>query len=538
MSEKKESTDPVKTLIIYTDAGAGPTNPGFGGWGLHGYMSVPKETKQGNGHGSHVLSASGYVPKNVAKVTEEAELKDSDILRYYDCVGTLGANVGNNFGELSAANRALELAVQEKPDHVVIRPDSMYVVGGATGGALKWKKANWKRPDGGDRKYAETWQEHLSLQQQLKDAGTTVTYSWVKGHRGEPGNELADTYASIGVLASKQGLSFTEINKSDPKGYWKYDVGRPPFLHHSKTYFVGNSSGNESGVYYAGNHGKDDEMMGVQSVDGEFSVIKLEEPDTLLEEIRQQAIDLATKREADTPPFYYASLAAIYNSKFHQVATKFGRNALYAPSPEHNSLRSVIPIKIEEEAAADPRARTAKKKKTDNPYVVTDVRPYLLCWRVLEQMELLRALLQRYEDNDPTLIRTDVTSSLYETVEVKKKLRTQLKDEFKVGFRRLEVTANYDVGAGVKQTDIYLTTPSDLPIRNVLKRIEDNNPSVEVITWKESDEAFRYATVVKQDGAIGIWCGMFSNLRYLFIDKVKALRALEEQDAKSVTKES
>lgn len=529
-SSKDKKTGPFKTLVLYTDAGARPTNPGFGGWGMHGYMCVPKESKQGNGHSSHVLSESGYVPKNIAKVSDDVALQDTDVLRYYDCVGTLGAMVGNNFGELEAANQALELALVEKPDHVVIRPDSMYVVDGAKGGALRWKERNWKRPDGGEYKYAKAWERHLALQEKLQEAGTKITYSWVKGHCGEPGNELADTYATIGVLASQRNLNFTEINKSDPKGYWKYDVDRPPFLHHNKLYFVGDETGNETGIYYAGNHGKEDELMGVQSVDGEFSVIKLDRPDTLLEEIRQQAIDLANEREAETPPFYYINLAAVYNSKFHQVATKFGRNALYAPSPTHNSLRSVIPIKIEEESTeVDPKAKTAKKKKTNEPYVVVDVKPYLLSWRVIEQMELLRSLLKRYEENDPTLIRTDITEVLYEKVEVKNKTRTRLKDEFKVGFKRLEVKVGYDVGKGLNHTDIFLTAPSDIPIRNTLKKIENDNASVEVITWRESDEAFRYATVVKAKGAIGIWCGAFANLRYLFMDRLKALKEAKER---------
>ena len=50
--------------VFYTDGGCGPTNPGFMGYGIHGYIYKFDKPKKGAGLVSHVLTSVGYVSKS------------------------------------------------------------------------------------------------------------------------------------------------------------------------------------------------------------------------------------------------------------------------------------------------------------------------------------------------------------------------------------------------------------------------------------------------------------------------------------------
>ncbi|PSF04767.1 ribonuclease HI [Marinobacter fuscus] len=137
-------------VVMYTD-GACKGNPGPGGWGV--------------------------------------------VLQYGDASKTLhgGENqTTNNRMELMAAIcglRALKRACE-----VELYTDSQYVRKGITEWLAGWKRNGWKTAAKKPVKNADLWQE--------LDAETrrhTVNWHWVKGHAGNPGNELADELANRGV---------------------------------------------------------------------------------------------------------------------------------------------------------------------------------------------------------------------------------------------------------------------------------------------------------------------------------------------------
>jgi hypothetical protein len=120
----------------------------------------------------------------------------------------------------------------------------------------------------------------------------------------------------------------------------------------------------------------------------------------------------------------------------------------------------------------------------------------------------------------PEIAITDLTPILYETVVKTSKKETTaltvLKDTYHVGFAALDVQANYkpDAATGeLYQEALRLTLGIDMLDRNGLRRLEKLNPKISLITWMESELAFRHATVIQVDDAIGIWAGMYSNIR-------------------------
>lgn len=133
------------TAVIYTD-GACKGNPGRGGWAA---------IIQQNGQRKVV---SGNHPQTT-----------------------------NNRMEMMAAIKGLEAV--ERSVRIVLNSDSTYVVNTMTKG--------WKRKTNQD-----LWEQldHLVADRQ-------VEWRWLKGHNGDPGNELADSVASkeAGLATSSDG---------------------------------------------------------------------------------------------------------------------------------------------------------------------------------------------------------------------------------------------------------------------------------------------------------------------------------------------
>ncbi len=137
-------------VVIYTD-GACKGNPGPGGWGaLLVYRGVEKALWGGE------------------------------------------AETTNNRMELTAVIRAL--AVLNRPCTVQIVTDSKYVMQGVESWLANWKRRGWLTASRQPVKNVDLWQQ---LDQQL--AGHQVSWEWVRGHTGHPGNERADALANQGV---------------------------------------------------------------------------------------------------------------------------------------------------------------------------------------------------------------------------------------------------------------------------------------------------------------------------------------------------
>jgi ribonuclease HI len=72
--------------------------------------------------------------------------------------------------------------------------DSEYVRKGITEWIAGWKARGWRTADKQPVKNVELWQRLDTL-----NAAHDVTWKWVKGHSGDPGNERADALANRGV---------------------------------------------------------------------------------------------------------------------------------------------------------------------------------------------------------------------------------------------------------------------------------------------------------------------------------------------------
>ena len=137
-------------VVIYTD-GACSRNPGPGGWGV-------------------VLQGGG----------RERELYGGDV------------QTTNNRMELMAAIQALEAL--RRPATVRLHTDSKYLLDGITKWVDGWQRNGWKTAAKKPVKNDDLWRRLIEAMKPHD-----VTWVWVKGHAGDPGNERADALARRGI---------------------------------------------------------------------------------------------------------------------------------------------------------------------------------------------------------------------------------------------------------------------------------------------------------------------------------------------------
>lgn len=98
----------------------------------------------------------------------------------------------NNRMELMAVIQGLKAL--KRRCYVVIHTDSQYVQKGMTEWLSGWKLRGWRTASRKPVKNADLWQELDALVQKHE-----VSWRWVRGHAGDPGNERADALANQGV---------------------------------------------------------------------------------------------------------------------------------------------------------------------------------------------------------------------------------------------------------------------------------------------------------------------------------------------------
>ena len=140
---------------IWTD-GACKGNPGPGGWGV-------------------LLRAGGH----------EKTLHGGE------------ARTTNNRMELLAVIEALRAL--RRPCRIVLHTDSQYVHKGITEWLTNWKRRGWRTADRQPVKNADLWQ-----MLDAAVAGHEISWRWVRGHAGDPGNERADQLANQGVEQARR----------------------------------------------------------------------------------------------------------------------------------------------------------------------------------------------------------------------------------------------------------------------------------------------------------------------------------------------
>jgi ribonuclease HI len=164
-------TNPIE---VYTDGGCKP-NPGRGGWGWAEYGRI-------------------YRNKQIIFVDSGGEYVST-----------------NNRMELTAIIEHLRGAPRGL--HYIIHSDSQYSLKGLISGGIKGKLRTpgvftgwlrgWIAKNFVGVKNEDLWRALVEIINIHLTKGTLLEFKYVKAHSGIPGNELADTLATIGISSLK-----------------------------------------------------------------------------------------------------------------------------------------------------------------------------------------------------------------------------------------------------------------------------------------------------------------------------------------------
>lgn len=489
-----EAPEAETGMVLYSDGGARPTSRGNGGYGLHGYMYKEEPPKKGPGKAGIALTKEGYVAKtdDVVSVTP---------IHYIDSFGSLGTSVTNNYAEMMGAMRGLQEASQYAVKRVKIMTDSKYVVEGINKNHKQWIRDNWMTMEGKERPNTELWKQLVATRDELAAKNVAIKFQWISGHqeKGTPdydigealGNDTADALATLGVMHNRKGTTEETIDRTTADGYWSYDSVRHPFLFHRRVYFNTMSQYNVPGQYYLGDHGKDDDLLGKRISDGCYAVVRLVTPDAAIEKVRAHQIEVSGNIDA----LAMMRLDNLFRPTTHAQVINHGVYAMEQKDPKRHDLYCI-----------------------DREPLSREIDPPRIAVRAIESLVALEEKLNWYLTKDPRAAVTDLTSILYETV-VKTPKKGEptssmvLLDKYNVGFAALATEANYPSEEGVKSASVSLSLGIDILDRNALKRLESESPKVSLISWLEGPNIFRYAVVIEASGNVGIWCGVYSNLR-------------------------
>lgn len=483
-------------VVIYCDASARP-NPGKIGLGAHGYFYYLN--KDDNNKGSFIeniiLTDKGYIDTNSDNY-KEVGLQDAKpvvAISYIDFLESMDFEGTNNKGESRCLRIVLERLKEFKFSKIHILCDSEYVVNGCKSWAEDWEKNDWKRRDGMPVLNSSEWKEILELLRYYK-SNTDFNISWVRGHNDDFGNVKADYLSVIAMNLSTSSIVRSEFKISDAKGYNKVKIDKHPFLNFKRLYFNSKEEFNILGSYFLADPGVNDIYIGKRLPETGFSVVKFNKKDELLDSVIKRQNDLSLDQNNN---IIMLKMDRLYHKDIYPYVKEFGGYCL---------LRD---------------KKTINLNFLDKKPLTVQMNPAGLSLRAIETFNFLDDLLERFikyseigfknDGNNIDLIVHDLTEILYDRKISKNKVSYELKKEFGVGVEKYIYTLNMDEHYNNKQFKIPLIFGLDILPRNNLKKLEDMNPTISLITWKDSSHSFRYATVINCDSGLGIWSNFFSD---------------------------
>lgn len=518
MSESAVPEASTEFAVLYTDGGFHQSKAA-GGWGVHGYVFNTTAPKVGTGLKDWIVTPKGYVSAkenigarrkhelwahpSLKELAEDPKVKNVNVTSYVDMLGSITEGATNNVAELTALMKGLEFVASRELDTVYIFTDSRYAQEGFMSWTVGWEANGWTKSDGGEVANVELWQRLVELKNQIKEKNIALHVEWIKGHAGKTeefdqdnlGNALADQYATMGCIAATKGESVEDSMIVEAKGYWKPKVEANRMLAHSRWYFNTFEAERQITpdgryIYHLGDHGKDDDFLGKRMADASFAVVYLKEPEPVMEKVREQQI---TEDQGNHNSLIIGRMDFIFKPAVYQELLKSGGRYLQR------------------------RNRNLDLYTHDKLQITKELRPPRLAFNLIEVMEVMETILnQVLTHNTARNMRvTDITDLIYEYSVKGKKTTCKIKPELTSAVKSLSADIAHPIESKGQSCPVSLTVGMDLPHRNALSALASSEPTVKVVTWIESNQAFRYATVVEAAGDAGIYAGFYSNLHLL-----------------------
>lgn len=482
----------ARSAVFYIDGSCRPTNPGYIGWGVHGYF-YNETTEKPVISEQFAHTTNGYVPATVTTLTQDAKFVAP--IEYLDGFGSCDQKFSNNIAEIKALYNLFDYIKRMNLDIVKIYTDSQYLRDCITDWCKRWEKNGWIKQDGSSVSNREFLEPTYTLFKSIKEAKVNINIYWIRAHTGHLGNERADILAGIGMSHSQQNRIFTSFELSPFKGFWKSDAERSPYNAFRRLYFNSLPEYNVPGVYYLSDSPEADYDPGTPSASSSYSVIYLNTPDPIIELVKQKQYEWS----AGSNVMALMKLDSIYSKQVYPWLDKYGTYPIVGDRNTHSLLT------------------------VDKRPITVQMNPVGLSLRAIDYFSMIEVLLQSFKENSETVQLDyfingaakvsicDITDKFFNTFPDKKgNIKVELRPEFVVGYREMKFNINIEHnGHPTPVTIPYLLGLDCLP-RNNLKHLESLHPKISLLTWNE-DSTIRYATIIESDIGIGIWSNYFAN---------------------------
>ena len=487
-------------MVAYTDGGCRP-NPGSSGSGVHAFIAEDTEDTKPKPlkitvdetvryflpttQGYQYCSKDGVLSTSYAK--KGMPVKPSYVLEMAESSSNIYTN---NYAEANAVLNALRLARRHNVDSIHIVADSEYVLKSVNVFRSKWEANGFMTQQGQPVKNQEVFKAIFKEYDACVLMGVIVTMAWIKGHSDHPGNHQADMLATIGVVKSQQGIDDSSITTFTQKEYWEPKRERHPVMSLKRMYFNRHYERNIPGVYYMGDPGKDDALIGKPLPETVYAVVKMKEPDPIIDSV----LKAQGRYEQDFNVTMMMKMESVFQPEAFRMITAHTSNAMIKDT---KSSGVTLP---------DGRPMTIER----NPIGVT--------MRAVDALNALESILDSYEVNtgisdvgDPgkhiDFTINDVTEYFYDIVTKGDTVKKVFKKDIVVGQKVLEVNLKF----GEQERKLPLRLGLDILERNGLKQLETSDPVLHVITWRESSVSLRYASVVLCNEGHAIWSNFYAD---------------------------
>lgn len=500
-------------IVVYSDGGCNP-NPGPGGWGVHAYVYDFSEVKKGIGLGQIVASDEGYCEKSYIGNTERDEdtvnklhelYKNDDIfksaqqvnvLSYQDRFGAVLEST-NQISELKAAieglNLVLELHDTTPFRECLLYSDSQYMLSGITKWIVNWLNNNWLNAEGEQVKNKEYWMELNLKTQAVFEAGINLRWGWVRGHSGDVGNEQADLNATAGITLANKRNTEPQARVYEGTGYWSQSVPYNRMFSQPNWYFISNAPDtilpDGRYIYCTGYHGIEDEYIGRRQGEASYTLLYTKDRWPVLDVVREYQNRLMRGKE---PAFIIGKLSNIKMSR-NMVELNYSHDLLLSRK----------------------RGRDYNLEMPSEDLITREVNPPRMSYTVVESFSNLALVLDDFVKGVDGLVVTEITDMFYSIDSSKKKPVTVFSKDITTSTTHIKVDVGYKTESRQGTSLVTLIFGKDLYVRNDLSALTERNPKIFVVTWAESANVFRYATILQAEDDIAITAGVYSNLRLL-----------------------
>lgn len=467
----------------------------LGSIGIHAYTYNNEAPKKGTGNPKVIPTANGYMTKAESEGTAKVTVG-----HYLDISGgyAKGYNSSNQT-ELRALMEGCKwlLADGAGLTDVKIFSDSKYTVQGSNDWLDKWRKNGWRTATGVEIKNKQMWIEAGDLLQLVKrQCVDGFSLEWVRGHNGNIGNEQADGLATKGLALAANGITDLQIKLSDIQGYWKTDNESPRILQAPRWYCSTTDLDyvDKDGrfIYMVGCHGskdKEDELAGKRYADNYLGVVKISEPDPVMEDLRKRYIKSDPKQLSN---LLITHLDVLFNPKQYRELKELGWNYTI------------------------DKLNRIEKLNSNGAIIVTEMDPKGQGFRMVDVWKTLLANLDEIHEGSDKYRSYDLTDIFFD-MDAKKDVY-KIKPTMTQLVKHIDVKAPFNLAKAkedpdVKEYKVRLILGADILSRNQLAGIAADIETIQLVTWRESDAVGRYATYVKlRNGDHGIWCRYDSNM--------------------------